>query len=116
MTYGTLLGVPPHQPHDAYNSTVEGHLRHPKRDSAAEIGCYEILERRTFHIVASSQSYDAVALIIRIMNKLQVNVAIEPASVDLKTGMLLLTGTISPYHAAISVIGYKCDRGSPCYG
>lgn len=114
---GTLIGVPPLQPHDAYNSTVEGHIRHQRRDSAAEIGCYEVLGRHNFHTVASSQSYYAIALITKIMNILHVNVAQEPASVgSFKTEMLLLTGTISSYHAAISVIGYKCDRGSPCYG
>ena len=112
-----LVGVPPLQPHDAYNYSIEGHIQRQKCDSAAEIGIYEVLERHKLHTVASSQSYDAAALIIKIMNILHVNVAQKPASVgSFKTGMLLLTGTISPYHAAISLIGYECNRGSPCYG
>ena len=82
MTYGSLIGVHPLQPHDAFNYTAEGHIQHQKRDSAAEVGSYEVLERHNFHTVASSQSYDAVALIIKIMNILHVNVAENPLPWD----------------------------------
>ena len=51
------------------------------RFQAAEIGRYEVLERHNFHTVASSQSFDTVALMIKIMNILHVNVAQKPASV-----------------------------------
>ena len=51
------------------------------RFQAAEIGRYEGLERHNFHTVASSQSYGTVALMIKIMNILHVNVAQKPASV-----------------------------------